>query len=138
MIDITILVSGAAGQGIQTIGDILARTTSGAGYYVFSWQDYESRIRGGSNSYWVRVSDFSANCPLVKADVFMPLDTKSKEKYRPLLKEDGILVDEAETGDRVITVPFVSIAQKEFGNKLFANTVSTRSYQTSSQGKGRT
>lgn len=123
MIDITILVSGAAGQGIQTIGDILARTTSGAGYYVFSWQDYESRIRGGSNSYWVRVSDFSANCPLVKADVFMPLDTKSREKYRPLLKEDGILVDEAETGDRVITVPFSSRAQEEFGNKLFANTV---------------
>jgi 2-oxoglutarate ferredoxin oxidoreductase subunit alpha len=123
MIDINIVVSGAAGQGIQTIGDILARTTSGAGYYVFSWQDYESRIRGGSNSYRVRVSESAANCPLVKADVFLPLDTKSKEKYRPLLKEDGILVDEAETGDRVITVPFVSIAQKEFGNKLFANTV---------------
>jgi 2-oxoglutarate ferredoxin oxidoreductase subunit alpha len=123
MIDIAILVSGAAGQGIQTIGDVLARTTSGAGYYVFSWQDYESRIRGGSNSYWVRVSESAANCPLVRADVFLPLDTTSKEKYRPLLKEDGILVDEAETGDRVITVPFVSIAQKEFGKKLFANTV---------------
>lgn len=123
MININIVVSGAAGQGIQTIGDILAKTASGAGYYVFSWQEYESRIRGGSNSYRIRVSDEPVNGPLVKADVFLSLENKSKAKYRPLLNEAGILIDEQETGDRVITVPFVSIAKTEFGNKLFANTV---------------
>jgi 2-oxoglutarate ferredoxin oxidoreductase subunit alpha len=123
MIDINIVVSGAAGQGIQTIGYIIAKTASEAGYYVFSWQEYESRIRGGSNSYRIRISDEPINGPLVSADVFLPLDKRSKAKYRSLLKEAGILIDEQETGDRVITVPFVSTAKTEFGDKLFANTV---------------
>ena len=122
-IDINIMVSGAAGQGIQTIGYILAKTASEAGYYVFAWQEYESRIRGGSNSYRIRVSDTPANSPLIEADIFLPLDEKSKAKYRPLLKENGILIDERESGNRVITIPFVSIAQTDLGNKLFANTV---------------
>jgi 2-oxoglutarate ferredoxin oxidoreductase subunit alpha len=123
MIDINIVVSGAAGQGIQTIGYIIAKTASEAGYYVFSWQEYESRIRGGSNSYRIRVSDEPINGPLVRADILLSLDKKSKAKYRSLLKDAGILIDEQETGDRVITVPFVSIAKTEFGDKLFANMV---------------
>jgi 2-oxoglutarate ferredoxin oxidoreductase subunit alpha len=123
MVDLNIVVSGAAGQGIQTIGSILARTASEAGYAVFSWQEYESRIRGGSNSFRIRVSDTPANAPRVEADIFLALDAKSKAKYRALLKPQGILVDEQETGENVITIPFVRMAEAEFGNKLFANTV---------------
>ena len=123
MIDLTIVIAGAAGQGIQTIGAILARTASEAGYAVFSWQEYESRIRGGSNSYRIRVSDTPVNAPRARADIFIALDSSSKAKYRPLLKPEGIIVDEQETGDYAITVPFVRIAEEEFGNKLFANTV---------------
>lgn len=123
MIDINIVVSGAAGQGVQTIGYIIAKTATEAGYNVFSWQEYESRIRGGSNSYRIRVSEDLVNAPLVKADIFIALDEQSKAKYRRLLGDDGILVDEQETGERIITVPFVDIAQREFGDKLFANTV---------------
>ncbi len=123
MIDINIVVSGAAGQGIQTIGYIIAKTASEAGYYVFSWQEYESRIRGGSNSYRIRISDEPINGPLVRADILLSLDKQSKAKYRSLLKEAGIMIDEQETRDQVITVPFVNIAKTEFGDKLFANTV---------------
>ncbi|MBL7074182.1 2-oxoacid:acceptor oxidoreductase subunit alpha [candidate division KSB1 bacterium] len=123
MIDISTIVSGAAGQGIHTIGYMLAKTASEAGYHVFSWQEYESRIRGGSNSYRIRISDKPVNAPLGKADIFMSLDRESKAKHLPLLKTDGILVDEEERGERVITVPFSAIAQRDFGNKLFANTV---------------
>ena len=57
MIDINIVVSGAAGQGVQTVGTVLAKTAHRAGYCVFSWQEYESRIRGGSNSYRIRISE---------------------------------------------------------------------------------
>ncbi|MFH1007896.1 MAG: 2-oxoacid:acceptor oxidoreductase subunit alpha [Candidatus Latescibacterota bacterium] len=123
MTDINLVVSGAAGQGIQTIGEILAQTASRAGYGVFSWKEYESRIRGGSNSYRIRVGEEPVNSPLVRADIFMALDQKSKAKYLPLLKSDGILVDEKDTGERVITVPFEEIARNTLGNKLFSNTV---------------
>jgi 2-oxoglutarate ferredoxin oxidoreductase subunit alpha len=123
MTDINVLISGAAGQGIQTVGTVLARTASRAGYNVFSWQEYESRIRGGSNSYRIRISGEPSNAPLSRADVFVPLDRKSKAKYLPFLKEGGILIDEEEAGEKIINIPFTRISQEKFGNKLFANTV---------------
>ena len=65
MIDINIIISGSAGQGIQTIGYILAKTASKSGYNVFSWQEYESRIRGGLSSYRIRISDYPINCLII-------------------------------------------------------------------------
>ncbi|MGC9443818.1 MAG: 2-oxoacid:acceptor oxidoreductase subunit alpha [Candidatus Methanospirareceae archaeon] len=123
MVDLNIVIAGAAGQGIQTIGYVLAKTASGAGYNVFAWQEYESRVRGGCNSYRIRVSDTPVNSPVVRADILVALNDESKEKYRPLLKPEGVLLDEQETGERVITVPFEQIAKNDYGNKLFANTV---------------
>ncbi len=123
MVDRTIIIAGAAGQGVQTIGYVLAKTASGAGYNVFAWQEYESRIRGGCNSYRIRVSDTPVNSPQIQADIFLALNADSRRKYRPLLKADGILLDEQETGDGVITVPFERIAREDFDKKLVANTV---------------
>jgi 2-oxoglutarate ferredoxin oxidoreductase subunit alpha len=123
MVDLTIVIAGAAGQGVQTIGYVLAKTAAGAGYNVFAWQEYESRVRGGCNSYRIRVSDTPANSPLILADILVALNAESKRKYRPLLKTEGILIDEQENGERVITVPFEQIAMEDFGKKLFANTV---------------
>lgn len=123
MIDISIIISGSAGQGIQTVGYILAKTASKSGYNIFSWQEYESRIRGGSSSYRIRISDYPINAPVVKADILLSLDSKSKEKYLPLLKEDGIILDEHQAGKRIINIPFAGIAQQMFQNKIFANVV---------------
>ena len=47
MEDINVVIAGAAGEGVQTIGEILGNTISAQGYAVFSWQEFESRIRGG-------------------------------------------------------------------------------------------
>jgi len=123
MIGTSIIISGSAGQGIQTVGYILAKTASKSGYNVFSWQEYESRIRGGSSSYRIRISDYPINAPFIKADILLSLDKKSNEKYLPLLKEDGIILDEHQIGKRIINVPFTGIAQQTFQNKLFANVV---------------
>ncbi|SHJ84690.1 Pyruvate ferredoxin/flavodoxin oxidoreductase [Anaerobranca californiensis DSM 14826] len=44
--DYNILIGGAAGQGVDTIANILEKGFKRAGYYVFSTKDYMSRIRG--------------------------------------------------------------------------------------------
>ncbi len=49
--DYTLKIGGEAGQGIQTVGEALAKVLSRLGYHVFTSQDYESRIRGGHNFY---------------------------------------------------------------------------------------
>ena len=55
--DFSFLIGGEAGQGVQSIGQILALTMAKGGYHVFANQDYESRIRGGHNFFKVRISD---------------------------------------------------------------------------------
>ena len=55
--EINFMIGGEAGQGVQTVGFVLAKTLSRAGLYVFADQDYESRVRGGHNFYRVRACD---------------------------------------------------------------------------------
>ncbi len=124
-LDITVLLSGAAGQGIQTVGSVLAKTASKSGYAVFSWQEYESRIRGGANSYRIRISDQIRNAPTEKMDLFMPMDQKSKEKYSPLLNTEGIRIDENEKDDHTLTIPFSKMAKEGFGEILYANSIAS-------------
>ena len=56
-LDITVRIVGQAGQGMQSIGFIIGKIFSRHGYYVFTNQDVESRIRGGHSFVQVRVKD---------------------------------------------------------------------------------
>ena len=52
----TLVLGGEAGQGLQTIGTVLARTAQAAGLHVLVTHEFMSRIRGGSNSTAVRIA----------------------------------------------------------------------------------
>ena len=55
--DISIVIHGAAGQGLKTIELFLAPLLlQHTGFYVFSTSEYMSRIRGGDNSVEIHVS----------------------------------------------------------------------------------
>jgi len=51
-VDISVLIGGEAGRGIQTVGLLMARTCHMAGLYVMAINDFESRIRGGAQVQW--------------------------------------------------------------------------------------
>jgi 2-oxoglutarate ferredoxin oxidoreductase subunit alpha len=123
MENINLVIAGAAGEGVQTIGDILAHTISAQGYAVFAWQEYESRIRGGQNSYSIRIADKCQNAPRIPADVLLALNEGAVKKYEPLLKEGGMLLAQSQVREQMIAIPFVEIANEELGNKLYANTI---------------
>ena len=61
--EITLKIGGEAGQGIQTIGTLLAEVCQKAGLFIFSVDDYESRIRGGHNFNLLRISDTPVKAP---------------------------------------------------------------------------
>jgi 2-oxoglutarate ferredoxin oxidoreductase subunit alpha len=123
MQDINVVIAGAAGEGVQTVGDILAHTISAQGYAVFTWQEYESRIRGGQNSYSIRIGEKPQNAPLLAADVLLTLNDGAEKKYEPLLKEEGTLIAQTQLWERMIAIPFAEIAEKELEDKIYANTI---------------
>jgi 2-oxoglutarate ferredoxin oxidoreductase subunit alpha len=123
MQDLNVVIAGAAGEGVQTVGDVLADTVAAHGYAVFAWQEFESRIRGGQNSYSIRISDKPVNAPCMKADILLALNEGAVGKYEPLIKEGGILIAPTNVREKMIAIAFSEIAQKDLGNKIYANTV---------------
>ena len=53
-IDFNIMVGGEAGQGVQSVGAMLARVLARRGFGIFADQDYESRVRGGHNFFRIQ------------------------------------------------------------------------------------
>ena len=59
--DFSILIGGAAGQGLDTSARLLEFILKRCGYNVFTYRDYMSRVRGGHNFTQVRFSDKEIN-----------------------------------------------------------------------------
>ncbi len=123
MEDLNVVIAGAAGEGIQTVGEILAKTLTAQGYAVFTWKEYESRIRGGQNSYSIRVGEEPKNAPLRYADILLAMNEAAVKKYRGLLKEEGVLIAQNEAEKDMMGIPFDEIAKMEVGGEIYANTV---------------
>lgn len=127
--DYTIKIGGEAGQGIQTVGDTLAHIFARAGYYVFTHQDYESRIRGGHNFYQIRISDKPVSASRSKVNILVALDRESITQHEIELADDGHVLYDAdflkETFDRpnFLNVPLFELALSHGGSKIMANTV---------------
>ncbi len=55
-VDLSIKIGGEAGQGIQTVGSLLASACRNTGLYIMAINDFESRIRGGHSFFQIRIS----------------------------------------------------------------------------------
>lgn len=121
--DLNILIAGAAGEGIQTIGTVLVETLSAQGYAVFSWKEYESRIRGGHSSFSIRVGETPRNAPLIDADIVLAVNQGAAEKYSARLKKDGILIGPESGSATTITIAFADISEEILEDKIYANTI---------------
>ena len=73
MKDFSIVVSGAAGQGIETVANLLASILKRSGYNVFVTREFMSRIRGGINSVQLRVSSKGVAAYTRRTDIAIPL-----------------------------------------------------------------
>jgi len=71
MKEFNIALSGEAGQGLQTAGNLIAKSLFKAGYYIFTDKSYHSRIRGGEYIYRIRVSDNPINCIKEEPDLIV-------------------------------------------------------------------
>ena len=129
--DASIVLAGAAGQGIETVADFLATVIKLSGYNVFATREVMSRIRGGTNSIQLRVSETEVGSYALKSDIIVALTKDSLphlEKYGRVSNK-SVIVGEKEViatikkpKDRLFTVPFNDLAQKA-GGRIYANTV---------------
>lgn len=124
-IDITVKIGGQAGQGIQTVGQLLAWVCQKAGLYLMAVNDFESRIRGGHSFFQIRISDRPVQAPHHRVNLLVALDKRTVDLHRAELVAGGLtLVDQdaESTGADAVAVPFVELAKKA-GDRITSNTV---------------
>jgi 2-oxoglutarate ferredoxin oxidoreductase subunit alpha len=59
MKDISVLIGGKAGDGINSAGALVAQLLNHSGYSIYLYFDYPSLIRGGHNFAIIRGSEQS-------------------------------------------------------------------------------
>jgi len=72
--ELVLRIAGAAGQGVQTLGELLSRALFRRGLHVHTELSYHSRIRGGENSYTIRLSDSPVLATKERAHVLLALN----------------------------------------------------------------
>ncbi len=128
--DISIVLCGQAGQGIQTVEHLLTRIFKLAGYNVFATKEYMSRVRGGVNSTEIRLSAQKVSAFVDRIDILIALNAGAvRHVERRISAETIILAERAELGGdfdadryRFIDVPFTETASR-IGNKIYSNVV---------------
>lgn len=124
-IDLTVKIGGEAGQGIQTVGDLLCRVCRQAGYFFLAINDHESRVRGGHNFLQLRISDSPVRAPASQVDLLVDLDGVTCEQHGDELADNGLILcrpEQKPDRDRVLAVDFAELAEKA-GDKAAENTV---------------
>jgi len=121
--DLNLRIAGAAGQGVETTGDLLVETFAGQQIHCFSTQTYLSRIRGGLNWYDIRIADGELFSGREKTDLLVALTGEARDWLRSDLTDQGIILYNGLDGDNVIAIEFEKIAKEAGGSAIMANTV---------------
>lgn len=128
--DISIVLCGEAGQGIQTVERILTHVLKLSGLNVFATKEYMSRIRGGSNSTEIRASSRKVSSVAQRMDILIPLSKGAIEHVRRRISAETIIIGEKENIPenflfkkyRVVEVAFSKMAS-DMGGRVYSNII---------------
>ncbi len=107
--EITICLSGKAGDGsryaLVKLGEMFVKN----GYYCFGYYDYQSLIRGGRNFFTLTISDKPINSNPRKIDFLLAMNEEAIEYHGKFSKY--IISDESLNGN--IKLPFTKIMREK-------------------------
>lgn len=129
--DLTWMIGGEAGFGIQSAGHYFALTCSRAGLYTFGNAEYPSLIRGGHNSNVIRVADFEVSIHKEILDLLLAMNKETLDMHVKEIVEGGGVIYDADAvkdykfpaGIKVYAVPLRKIAMEVGKGAITRNTV---------------
>lgn len=89
---IALKVTGAQGQGINSVGEMCAKGLKRAGYTVFGYREYNSLIKGGHSSFQLDVSHEHINSSETKVDILVCFNHHGLEKNLNELKDGAVIL----------------------------------------------
>jgi len=130
--EIRIRIGGPAGFGIKAAGQSLARVFASAGYHCYDLTEYPSLIKGGHNTYHLRVSERPIHSHVMATDVLVALDSDTVGLHIDELTSGGAIIydpSDSEPSEAVlqrddiclVPVPLVEIVKAAGGIKIMRN-----------------
>jgi 2-oxoisovalerate ferredoxin oxidoreductase beta subunit len=97
-LDLRMRVAGFGGQGVLTLGYVLAEAGMEAGYEVSWLPSYGPEMRSGTSNCHVRLSNEPISSPLVsRPNVLLALNEPSLRKFLPDVEPGGIVLYNSDT-----------------------------------------
>lgn len=136
--EVVIRVGGAAGDGVQSAGLIIAKAFSRSGLHANTYNYYQSIIRGGQSWYQIRASDRKVRSQGDNVNVMIALNKDSLERHTSLtineggaspIGKDGLVIYDQSISDfrkgdcQYCALPLSEIAARHGKNALMKNTV---------------
>ena len=115
-----ILIGGEAGQGLQTVGHLLAKSLVRSGYSIHATQTYESRVRGGHNTFSIRVGPEKVLAEQEAIDILIALNEETIDLHQKELTKTGLIIGDGEWKRKEKN--WIGLPLKEFGEKTYWNT----------------
>ncbi len=127
--DFALAIGGAAGQGIATPGNILARMFVRRGLHIHAYNAYQSIIRGGHILLTIRIADVEPSCHGDKIDLLMCLNQDTLDRHlqvlgpgaRAVYNSGNVEAGDAPEGVTLVPIPVGELTDNN-PNKLMQNT----------------
>ena len=117
-------IGGEAGQGLETVGQMLAKALIRSGLGVLTTQSAMSRIRGGHNYFSVYFGTEQPPAPGDRVDLLAAFTQETVDIHQDQLGEQGLLLlgeDMDNQGiERSLQVPFSQLAEKKIVYNVLA------------------
>jgi 2-oxoglutarate ferredoxin oxidoreductase subunit alpha len=96
MKDISVLIGGKAGDGINSAGALVAQLLNALGYSVYLYFDYPSLIRGGHNFAVIRGSEHEIGACRNTVDFVLALNNETIERHKDRTRPDTAIIFNAD------------------------------------------
>jgi 2-oxoglutarate ferredoxin oxidoreductase subunit alpha len=117
-LDLTIRIAGENGEGVLTVGDVLAEALARSGLHIYTFKNLPAEIKGGASMTQVRVQDTPVRSPGDALDILMVWNQENYDIHVGEVKSTGVVIfdpDECEADESLaltqIGVPLQKITK---------------------------
>jgi len=90
--DLVIRFGGESGEGIVTLGEVIARIAAREGYEIYTFRTYPAEIRGGQVLYQMRVGTQRLTSQGDHVNLLVALNQQAYDQHRVELAADGAII----------------------------------------------
>ncbi len=126
-------IGGEAGMGIMASGLTMCKVFTRGGLDVVGYPEYPSLIRGGENTFQIRVSDDGVNSPSKTNHLVVCLNRPTVDFHKEQVRENGAIIYDGSTTKieqnelrqdiKKFDVPLLKLAIDNGGNMIMRNTI---------------